>query len=194
MSTVTRPFGRKGGWMLVMGGVGLEEGEGDEHLALVASFAHTSPTHRPRPCVRLAGSGAGVAHTSSKHCPHPVCNSQDTVLAWHTISIGKVAASGAMEHLTLGKKSFIVQLNAAGRALAAELGLLLVDYEAVTLGFHDSRYLMDSHHPTDKVSLEVMNLYLALLAQLPDVPLPHPGQCAGVRGLAAPADGVPTLL
>jgi hypothetical protein len=75
----------------------------------------------------------------------------NSVIGWHTISIGEVQKDGSMRHFTLGKKSFMVQLNAAGRAVAQQLGLLLMDYEAITAGFHDNRYLMDQHHPTDKV-------------------------------------------
>ncbi|KAG1661643.1 hypothetical protein FOA52_007524 [Chlamydomonas sp. UWO 241] len=110
----------------------------------------------------------------------------NSVIGWHTISIGEVQKDGSMRHFTLGKKSFIVQLNAAGRAVAQQLGLVLIDYEAITAGFHDNRYLMDQHHPTDKIQMEVASVYLDLLNQLPLVPTAAPGECAPMRGTAAP--------
>jgi len=60
--------------------------------------------------------------------------------------------------------------------IAQRMGLVLIDYEALVAGFHDWSYLKDHHHPAGVVQLEVANLYLNLVQQLPLVP-PTTGAC-----------------
>ncbi|KAG1661645.1 hypothetical protein FOA52_007526 [Chlamydomonas sp. UWO 241] len=75
-------------------------------------------------------------------------------LAWHTVAPGshKYDAYGTMNHLTIGRHSFVVQLNAAGRMLAQRFGMSLVDYDQMVAGFHDWSYLKDQHHPSEQSS------------------------------------------
>ena len=91
---------------------------------------------------------------------------------WHTVVSGAVHANGTMAHFILGRKAYIHQLNAAGRLVAAMEGLFLVDFEAMVAGFHDSSYLLDTHHQSKWVSLELANVFLNLLEQLPSRPEP----------------------
>jgi hypothetical protein len=44
--------------------------------------------------------------------------------------------------------------------VASELGVPLVDYEAMSAGLGASEYLQDGHHPSDRFLLEALNLFL----------------------------------
>jgi len=109
-------------------------------------------------------------------------------VGWHTVAVGLHNARGVMQQGVLGKRAFVTQLNAAGRVLAAQKGLLLVDTEIMTQAFHNFTYLEDWHHPTKEVQLEIANIYLNLLDQLPLNPAQNPhGSCTAGGGAAAGA-------
>ena len=86
---------------------------------------------------------------------------------WHTVVVGLYHPNGTMQHINLGLKAYIHQMNAAGRLVAAKEGLFLVDFEAMVVGFHDTSHLLDMHHQSRDVSYEAANIYLNLLEQLP---------------------------
>ncbi len=89
-------------------------------------------------------------------------------IGWRTVVPGAYnKENGTMIHRILGRKSYLHQLNAAGRLVVAIEGLFLVDLEAMVAGFHDNSHLLDLHHQSVAVSLETANLYLHLLQQLP---------------------------
>lgn len=101
---------------------------------------------------------------------------QGAAYGWHTVAPPTHSSDGkAQWHL--GRHAFVVQLNSAGRALAASLSMLLIDYAAMVEGFSDHSYMLDRHHPSHAIQLEVANIYLNLLHQLPKQP-----HC-GVTGL-----------
>lgn len=51
------------------------------------------------------------------------------------------ALTGRSEKLYLGRRVYVDQLNSAGRAVAAELDLEVVDYEQVSHSVHSHRAL-----------------------------------------------------
>jgi len=91
---------------------------------------------------------------------------EDAGYVWHTVVVGRhESRNGLMTMTQIGKRSFVVEMNAAGRALAKKEGLMLLDVEAMVQSFHNTSYLADFHHPSQQVQLEMMNVLINILQQ-----------------------------
>ncbi|KAG1665225.1 hypothetical protein FOA52_011413 [Chlamydomonas sp. UWO 241] len=86
---------------------------------------------------------------------------------FHTTMAPKYdALTGTMDKGYLGHANHIRQLNAAGCAAAATLGMEVLDYGAVAARFLEGQsYLEDLIHPGSEVALELANIYLNYAAQ-----------------------------
>ncbi|KAI8466392.1 MAG: hypothetical protein J3K34DRAFT_524567 [Monoraphidium minutum] len=83
--------------------------------------------------------------------------------------------SGLAAKPYLGRPYYVAQLNGALLAVAARLGLQVVDYWQVGARFSANQsHLVDLIHPVEDIGLEVTNLYLNLAAQAHAAPPPAP--------------------
>lgn len=60
----------------------------------------------------------------------------------------------------LGTRMWTRQLNAAGKLVAEQEGLFVIDLEHMTSHLSPHLYLRDKHHPRTPVLLELYNLVL----------------------------------
>jgi len=91
---------------------------------------------------------------------------EGTMIAFHTMPlIHEDRKTGNLHTAVQGKRSYIVQLNAAGRQVARQQGMFLVDVADMVMENVPLRYLRDGEHPNKEVNGEALNVYLNLLHQ-----------------------------
>jgi hypothetical protein len=85
---------------------------------------------------------------------------------------------------------FCWQVNAAGKTVAQQMGLEVVDVAQIVEGIGDpSQYLADKHHPKPEIMLEVLNIMLNIaLRNTSDAAL-GPLQPCGSAQYTPQADG-----
>jgi hypothetical protein len=64
-----------------------------------------------------------------------------------------------------GRKTYVTQLNAALRHVAASEAVALVDVEMMASGLTPSQFTANDLHPRSFFTLEVLNVYLNMLAE-----------------------------
>lgn len=95
---------------------------------------------------------------------------QDTLYVYHTVPLhnfdGETGLTSTIPKLTWFKsKAVATQLNAAGREMAAQLGLGLLDMEQMCASMTPSQYLRDEKHPNEAVIAESLNVLLNMVEQ-----------------------------
>eukprot|EP00884_Botryococcus_braunii_P011908 jgi/Botrbrau1/20718/Bobra.0058s0047.1 len=92
-----------------------------------------------------------------------------TMLVYHTTAYPELKyCSNSSLHRAhmLGRRPHFAQINAAGRHVAQRMGFHVVDLELMLAGYVVPRdYLRDDHHPKPFVLLNLLNIYLNLLAR-----------------------------
>ena len=101
-----------------------------------------------------------AAREAKKHFPNSLVVFHTSAMVRHETEHGKTIDG----HRGWINRMFVSQLNAAGRYVAQQLKIPMVDWEVMTRGMSPTQYLFDDVHPSDWFLFEAYNILLNILA------------------------------